>query len=390
LPASFEILHVKWFCMKKQNLAWLAKKTKALRAFDGSLIKYVDSSKEMKKLASTPKATPKEVLKLDSNENLFVSADFFNSMLKEVADNLDLRVYDPHGSKEIKEALAKYVGVPSECIIVCSGSEQLIDSIVDLFVEKGDNVVSIEPSFYIYQKRVALKNARFLGVPLRKDLSLSNRAILSKSDARTRLVFVCSPNNPTGNEFKKSEIEDLADRTSALVVVDEAYAEFGDSFLASSATTKQNLIVLRTFSKAFGLAGLRFGFAIASPDLASTLSNILPYTVNTITSKFVVKLLHNASVIENCVKEVKAERRKLIRGLRSIRGIHVFDSKANFVTFRPARKTEKVHAELLKRGILVKNLGDLPVIGSCLRVTVGLPSMNRKFLKALSEIMAEY
>jgi histidinol-phosphate aminotransferase len=144
---------------------------------------------------------------------------------------------------------------------------------------------------------------------------------------------------------------------------------------------------LRTFSKAFGLAGLRFGYAVANPDLALPVSNIMPYTVNTITSRFVVKLLENVDMIKKCAKMVRDERKRLIEGLSSIEGIRVFDSKANFVTFNPYKKVDQIHKRLLEEGIIVKNLGNLPVIGHCLRVTVGLPSMNERFLRALSEII---
>jgi histidinol-phosphate aminotransferase len=201
-------------------------------------------------------------------------------------------------------------------------------------------------------------------------------------------VFVCSPNNPTGNVFETAEIEALADESSAILVVDEAYAEFADFTLASLAATKKNVVVLRTFSKAFGLAGLRFGYAVANPDIALPLSNIMPYTVNSITSRFVVRLLNNLEMIERCTEMVKAERERLIEGLDSIRGTVVLGSKANFVTFKPGKDPSWVHEKLLRRGILVKDLGDLPVIGHCLRVTVGLPRMNDRFLKAFTDIIS--
>jgi histidinol-phosphate aminotransferase len=259
---------------------------------------------------------------------------------------------------------------------------------VDLFVGKGDNVVSIEPSFFAYEKRVLLKEGEFFGVPLKKDLSLDRKAMLKRSNARTRLAFVCSPNNPTGNVFEPAEVEALVNESSAIIVVDEAYAEFADSTLVPLAATKKNVVVLRTFSKAFGLAGLRFGYAVANPDMALTLSNIMPYTVNSVTSRFVVRLLSHLDIIERCTEMVKAERKRLIEGLDTTRGTVVLESKANFVTFTPGKDPTEVYEKLLRRGILVKDLGDLPVIGHCLRVTVGLPSMNERFLKALTEIIS--
>lgn len=370
-----------------RNLRWLENKIRVLHTFDGSLLKYVNSTGGVKKKTQQPEASPSRILKLDSNENFFVSAEDLNAVLRDVVEDIDLRLYDPKGVVELNEALGRYVGVSPECITVSSGSEQLIDLIVNLFLEKGDNVISIVPSFFAYEKRVALKEALFYGVPLKRDLSLNKEAIVKRATPRTKLIFVCSPNNPTGNRFEWSEIETLAEETSTIVVLDEAYAEFADCSVASLSVKKRNVIVLRTFSKAFGLAGMRFGYAVTHPDLASTLSSIIPYTVSTITAKFVLRLLSSFDMVKKSVEMAKVERKRLIADLKAIKGIRVFDSEANFVTFKPYRSANFVHQKLLEKGILVKNLGRLPVIGHCLRVTVGLPDMNDRFLKALSEIM---
>jgi len=373
----------------KKDLGWLERRIRLLRSFDGSLLTYVSSSKGSKENHGHVETYPSAILKLDANENFFVDSNDLNIMLQEVVEDLDLRLYDPEAVIEVKEALGKYVGVSPDCIVVSSGSEQLIDLIVELFLGTGDNVVSIVPSFFMYQKRVLLKQAKFAGVPLNRDLSLNKKAILRKATPRTRLLFVCSPNNPTGNRFDKSEIETLADKTSAILVLDEAYAEFADCSAASLAVEKRNVIVLRTFSKAFGLAGLRFGYAVAHPDLALPLSSIIPYTVSTVTANFVLRLLGSIDVIKKSVEMTKMERKRLIYELRSTKGIRVFDSEANFVTFKPHRRADSIHQKLLESGILVKNLGRLPVIGHCLRVTVGLPAMNTQFLNALRRILEE-
>jgi len=373
--------------MQKRNLGWLERKLKVLGSFDGSLLKYVSSLGGMKETASKTEIDSSDVLKLDANENLFMSIHNLNVMLQDVVTDIDLRVYDPKGVVELKQALGRYVGVPPDCVVIGSGSEQLIDLVVDLFLEKGDNVISIVPSFFMYQKRVLLKEAKFYGVPLKKNLSLDGKAILDKQTPKTKLLFICSPNNPTGNQFAWNEIETLADESSSIIVLDEAYAEFADYSAASLACKKKNVIVLRTFSKAFGLAGLRFGYAVAHPDLALPLSSIIPYTVNTVTSKFVLRLLSSVEMVTESVRMVKMERKRLIDNFSAIKGIEVLDSEANFVTFKPYKEADFIHKKLLERKILIKNLGMLPVIGHCLRATVGLPDMNDRFIKALTEIM---
>ena len=371
----------------KRNFEWLDKKIRDFHSFDGSLLKYVGSSGGL--TSPVPKLGPgsSTILKLDANENFFVSRDYLNGIFEEIVKNVDLRLYDPASIAELEETLGKYVGVPSKCITVSSGSEQLVDLVARLFLEQGDNAISIVPTFFIYEKRVRLEGAKLLTVPLNKDLSINIEAILEKATPKTRLVFVCSPNNPTGNQFELDKIEALVDECSAIVVIDEAYAEFADYSVAPLAVKKGNVIVLRTFSKAFGLAGMRFGYAVAHPDVASLLSETVPFTVSTVTAKCVLKLLSNMYFIEKSIEMVKAERKRLVNALKAVKDIEVFDSKANFVTFKPHGDADRIYHKLLEKGIMIKNLGNLPVIGHCLRVTVGLPHMNRQFLNALKRIL---
>jgi len=298
-----------------------------------------------------------------------------------------LRLYDPGGISELREALGKYVGVPSDCVTLSSGSEQLIDLVARLFLDEGDEVVSVVPSFFMYRKRVELEGAGFVEVPLNGDLSLDVDGILESVNSRTRIVFVCSPNNPTGNQFGWDDIRAIAEGSSALVVLDEAYAEFGDYSAAPLAVEERNVIVVRTFSKAFGLAGLRFGYAVSNLKLASVISEIIPYTISSVAARFVLELLKQTDVVGKAIEMAKAERRRLIDGLRAIDGVDALDSKANFVAFRFREEADIVYQRLLRRGILVKNLGDSPVMGHCLRVTVGVPYMNDLFVDALKQIL---
>jgi len=372
--------------MKNGNWEWLDEKIESLKSFKGSLMGYISSSRNVDKPASQMGPDSFQVLRLDSNENFFISNHDLTSILEEVVKNIDLRLYNPEGIAELREALGRYAGVSWECVTVSSGSEQLIDLIARLFLEEGDEVISIVPSFFVYRKRVELEGAKCVEVPLDEDLSLDVDAVLQSVTPRTRIVFICSPNNPTGNQFGWNEIKTIAEESPAIIALDEAYAEFGDFSVAPFAVKERNVIVVRTLSKAFGLAGMRFGYSVSSPELASVLSEIIPYTISSVVSKFVLRLLNHVDLVKKSIEMAKTERRRLIDNLRAIKGIEVLDSKANFVTFRPREKVDFIYEELLKRGILVKNLGDLPVIGHCLRVTVGLPDMNDRFLDALNQI----
>ena len=362
---------------KKRKIAWLEEKINAMRSFRGSLLSYVSSSRTIKS----------DILKLDANENYFVDPTFLKNLLLEALREVDLRLYNPGVTVELKEALAAYLGVPVGCIGVGSGSEHLIDCLIQHFLESGDEAVSIVPSFFIYERRVRLRRAKLVSVPLKEDLSIDVDEVLRSCSNKTKLVFICSPNNPTGNQFSWESIEALADNCSAIIVVDEAYAEFGDGSICPKAVEKENVLVIRTFSKAFGSAGLRFGYFAACEHLASALSEVIPYTVSTLVGCFVIKLLSKFEVVRNWINKIKRERKRLIEKLRFLDGIEVLDSKANFVTFRPNGDADRIYEGLLGKGIAIKNLGALPVIGHCLRVTVGLPEMNDVFLKCLREIL---
>lgn len=361
----------------KRRIKWLEEKISAMHFFRGSFLSYVSSSRN----------TKHDLLKLDANENYFIDPSFLKNIFLEALEEVDLRLYNPSIPIELRDALAKYLDIPAKCVWFGSGSEHLIDFFIQYFLAESDEAISIVPSFLMYERRVRLRGAKLIKVPLREDLSINVDEILRNCSNKTKLVFVCSPNNPTGNQFSWESIETLADNCSAIIMVDEAYAEFGDGSICPKAVKKGNILVVRTFSKAFGLAGLRFGYFAACGDLATALSEVIPYTVSTLTSCFVTKLLGKLKIVNGWIDEIRKERERLIKKLHSVHGIEVFDSKTNFVTFRPNGNADQIHKELLKKGIAIKNLGNLPVIGHCLRVTVGLPSMNNLFLEALAQVM---
>jgi histidinol-phosphate aminotransferase len=203
-------------------------------------------------------------------------------------------------------------------------------------------------------------------------------------------LYLCSPNNPTGNQLEQSEVEALIEEFAGIVMVDEAYGEYADYSVVPLINKYENLVVLRTFSKAFGLAGLRLGYAVANPTLAKAINKIpAPYAINVVTLTMGRKLLENVSVVREAVAALKAERGKLINGLNEIKGVEAFDSRANFALFNTSKPYEDVYLSLLKKGVIIKKLGKLLEYENCLRVTVGLPEMNVKLLNALKEYLGD-
>jgi len=328
---------------------------------------------------------PSEIVKLNANENFFIPKETLVTLLTEVVEEYDPRVYPQEEEIELKKALGKYLSLSPEHIIVGAGSDQIIDLITRLFLRKSNEVLSITPTFSIYRHSASLQGAKYINVPLKDDFSLDIEQISSKITAKTRLFFICSPNNPTANQFRMEEVRSLVKGFPGLVAVDEAYVEFAGYSTARWVEELENLIVLRTFSKAFSLAGLRLGYAVSNPELATTLSRKvqLPYSVNSIALRMGLKLLENMEVVRKAVERSKRERVRLIRRLNEIEGFAAFDSQTNFVLFQTKKPSSKVFQSLLKQGVLVKNVGKILHLYECLRTTVGLPEMNNKLLTAL-------
>ncbi len=228
-------------------------------------------------------------------------------------------------------------------------------------------------------------------MPLLGNLQLDVKGLLGKFSEKTRLLYLCSPNNPTANQFKIEDIETLVKEFPGIVILDEAYGEFADYSFVPRLSEFQNMIILRTFSKAFGLAALRLGYAVANPDLARILREKapLPYPVSGFTLRMGCKMLDNIALMQKSVKALVAERGKLIKALNKIEGVQAFDSQADFLLVNTQKPADEVNEKLLKRGIMLKKWGKILQYDNCFRVTVGLPEMNKKLIVALKEIQSE-
>lgn len=362
---------------------WLEEKLEKLQALESYSLERTNEN-----IARQLGISPTEIVKLNYNENLFMPREKLIELMKEVAEECDLRIYPQEEKNKLREKLSSYLKTPKECIVVGNASDELIDRIARLFLEKGDSAVSVMPTFPVFRYCVKHQGAEYVTVPLLKNFELDVKRLSDTFLTRTRLLYLCSPNNPTANQFKMDEIETLIKEFPGMVIVDEAYAEYADYSMVSRIGEFENLIILRTFSKAFGLAGLRLGYAVANAGLAKILAEKtpLPFPVSAFTLNMGRKLLENFAIVEKAVKELKSERGTLIRKLNEINGIEAFDSKANFILFNTVKPYDDVYQSLLKRGILIKKFGKILHLDNCLRTTVGLPKMNAKLLSVLEEI----
>lgn len=298
-------------------------------------------------------------------------------------DNGVNRYPDPH-QRELKKQLAALKGVRPEQVFIGNGSDEAIDLAFRIFCEPGrDNAVSIAPTYGMYRVAAQTNNVEMREVPLGPDFSLPVEALLAAADDRTKLLWLCSPNNPTGNAFPEREIEQLLRRFEGMVLLDEAYIDFaeGRGFLPRLGEFP-NLIVLQTLSKAWGMAGLRLGLAYASEEIAALYGRVkYPYNINTLTQQAVAETLRRDISAE--IAEIRSERERLAQALAAEACIErIYESQANFLLVKTAAP-DRLYRELLAAGVIVRNRSRIRGCEGCLRITVGRPGENERLLETV-------
>jgi len=331
-----------------------------------------------------------DIVKLNYNENLYIPREKVIPLLKEVADECDFRIYPQEEEKDLKQAISQYLQVPTDSITIGNSSDEVMERVIRIFLEAGNSAVTFPPTFTVFKYCVEYQDAKIVAVPLKDDFSVDIDGMRKAFTPEARLLYLCSPNNPTASQLKPREIEALIEEFPGIVLVDEAYGEYADYSVVPLINKYENLVVLRTFSKAFSLAGLRLGYALANPRLAKVLDKTpAPYPVNVVSLSMGRKMLENIGLMRESVAALKQERGKLINSLNEIKGVKAFDSKANFVLFRTEKPYEQVYEAALSKGLVIKKLGKLLSYDNCLRTTVGLPEMNAKLITALKEYMGD-
>lgn len=300
------------------------------------------------------------------------------------------RYPDPH-QKALKSRISEIKGIAAGSLFLGNGSDEAIDLVYRVFCEPGEsNTVSIAPSYGMYEVAAAMNDVEFRKVQLRPDFSMDTEAMLAATDSKTRLMFICSPNNPTGNSFPAEQIEEFLERFGGVVVLDEAYIDFSvRPSLASLVKRYPNLIVLQTLSKAWGMAGLRIGLAIADPAVIALMSKVkYPYNINVVAQKMALMKLDEAAK-DKAVAEIVGQRFRLEKELRKcpeVKGI--YSSDANFLLVR-FDNPDEVYGRLLAGGVIVRNRSKVPGCEGCLRITVGTPAENDRLLRLLASPVTE-
>jgi histidinol-phosphate aminotransferase len=315
---------------------------------------------------------------LDANENSLGSplSKWYN------------RYPDPHQVK-LKAAISQVKAIGAEQIFLGNGSDECIDLLYRCFCEPGkDNVIICPPTYGMYEVSANINNIEVRKAPLLEDFQLDLVHLENLADANTRIIWICSPNNPTGNSLNREDIEMVLNNFNGLVVVDEAYINFARqrSWIQELADYP-NLVVLQTFSKAWGLAGLRLGMSFASTDIIGVMDRVKPpYNINQVTQELALQALEEVGQVNDMIRLIVDMRNALADVLRQIPGVEkVYDSDANFLLVK-IKGAKQVYDFLLTQGIVVRDRSNVKLCDDCLRITVGTEEENTQLVDALNSL----
>jgi histidinol-phosphate aminotransferase len=271
---------------------------------------------------------------------------------------------------------------------VGNGSDQILDLILSNFASKQTKVLTSNPTFGFFEERCKLYSIPVITIPFSDNMTLDIKEFLKLSKS-TDILYLDSPNNPTGFQFQKTELQKLVKSFVGLIIIDEAYGEFSDFSLSGMVKSQENLIVVQTLSKSFGLAGLRLGYFMANKKFTDVFNRVLqyPYPVSTLTIESAIIALEQSTQMKDAVQVIKEERKRIIENLKKYETFEVFDSKANFVLFDAHGSHKRVYNALAEQGISIRTLGKIGKHDGCLRVTVGTKEMNSKFLLAIRDLL---
>ncbi len=319
---------------------------------------------------------------LDANENGIGS-------VIEIED-IELNRYPDPAQNDLRKVVGNYIGIPAKNLFFGVGSDEVIDLLVRIFCNPGkDNVITAEPTYGMYQVACEINDVKVKNVTLTEDFQLDTEKILTNTDEQTKIIFVCSPNNPTGNLLRKKDIINLAEKFNGILAVDEAYIDFTDQGSVIKEIEKyNNLVVLRTFSKAWGLAGVRCGYCAASESIIKYFMKIkAPYNLNKLTRQAVINSVNNYPKKDLYVTEIIKERERVKNELEKTVAIQkVFDSDSNFLLFRVSN-AKIIQLKLADKGVIIRDRSSQINLENCLRVTIGNKEENDVFLKELKEIL---
>ncbi|MDD1773580.1 MAG: histidinol-phosphate transaminase [Methanomassiliicoccales archaeon] len=326
-----------------------------------------------------------DAFRMDNNANLLGPNPVAKRVLRELAET-DVNFYPTTYSDPLRTALAEFYGLEMDNFIAGNGSDEMLDVCFKMLLQCGEKVVTPHPTYALHSFFVKVNAGKMVQVDLNKSFDLDPDEI-NRTDGK--LVLLCTPNNPTANAFKGKDIIEIIEGKNRPVIVDEAYGEFTKDSFIGLVNDYDNLIVTRTFSKAYGLAGMRVGYAVSNKTLAQTLLRAkTPLSLNLLSERVAIAALKDTEYVKRTVQMVDKNRGPLSKGLRAL-GFRVFPSNANFILTRSPMHSEKVVSNLAEKGILIRDFGKVRMLEDCVRITIGTSEMNARLLARLAEVLEE-
>lgn len=320
-------------------------------------------------------------VKLDANEG---DKDLFKDLVKELGNDFYLNVYPDDNYTDLKKAISDYIGCNVENISTGNGSSELLDLCVKTFVDTDELILSLDPTFSMYSIYAKIVNSRYMGTGEGSDFDIDvGKVIESIKKNNPKITIICNPNNPTGTVIKRDKVLEILKSTDEIVIVDEAYMEFGEESVVGEIENYKNLIVVKTLSKAFSLAGIRTGYLLANEELVKTVEKVRPpYNLNSVSAFLATKALEQKDKMLAYVKEVKKKREKVYNALLDM-NIKAFPSGANFVFFYSDIKD--LEDKLVQEDILIRKFGGK--LDNHYRVTIGTEEENNAFIEAMKKLV---
>ncbi len=330
-----------------------------------------------------------QILRLDTNTSPFAPLSQLN-LLARVARKLEVNQYPDTTYLEIRKGLAAYCGLGVDRFVVTNGADEGLDIVGKTLLDNGDEVVVPVPTYSMFRVVSEVMGARTKYVRRAPDdFSIGADEVLGAVTPRTKLIFLCNPNSPTGNPMPLPEVEKIAKESKIAVCVDEAYYEFWGKTAVGLTDGYDNLVVCRTFSKAFSMAGVRVGYLVAQKRTVDQLNLVRPpNSLSVISIMLAETALRNLGEMRANVKKVVSERGRVFKALSKTGSVRPFPSETNFILFRVpggAARAERLHKALMSRGFVLRSYSKASGIGDCLRLTIGTQETNRRFLSALRE-----
>ncbi|MFR9210686.1 MAG: histidinol-phosphate transaminase [Intestinibacter bartlettii] len=321
-------------------------------------------------------------VKLDANEG---DKDLYLDLLKKLGESdITLNYYPDDSYSELKKEINNYVGYEPKNITVGNGSSELLDLCVKTFVDKDETILSLDPTFSMYSIYAQVFSAKYIGAKADEDFKVNVDSIIKDiKENNPKLIILCNPNNPTGSVLTKEEVRKIVKSTDALIALDEAYMEFGDESLIDEVMDYDNLLIVKTVSKAFSLAGIRMGYIVANEEIITSIEKVrAPYNLNSLSTYIATEALRQKERMFDYIKKIKGEREQIYKALVDL-GVKAYASGANFVFFKS--DIDNLQKKLVDKDVLIRKFSGK--LDGYYRVSVGTKEQNEKFLEAFKEVM---